>query len=299
VAPKRTDVEIAGRVLSVSNLDKVLWPKTGFTKGQMIDYYTRVAEVMVPHLKARPITLRRWPDGVEGETFFQKNAPKRRPDWIETVELGGVQYLRLDEPAALVWAANLASIEIHPGLAEAPDLDWPTALVFDLDPGPPADILTCIRVAMLLRERLEHLGLEVWPKTSGSKGLQLYMPLDRRVNFDDSKRFALALAQLLETEHSDLVVSAMDPSLRRKKVMIDWSQNSPSKTTVAVYSIRALETPSVSTPVTWDELQEAIQRNEAGLLRFSPETMLQRIEKLGDLQRPVLEVRQKLPEFRT
>jgi bifunctional non-homologous end joining protein LigD len=299
VAPKRTEVEIAGRVLSVSNLDKVLWPKTGFTKGQMIDYYARVGEVMVPHLAARPITLRRWPDGVEGQTFFQKNAPSHRPDWIDTVELGGVQYLRIDEPAALVWAANLAAIEIHPGLAQAGRLDRPAAAVFDLDPGPPADILTCATVAFLLRDCFGRLGLQAWPKTSGNKGLQLYLPLDGNADFDETKRFALALAQVLEAEHGDLVVSAMDPALRRKKVMIDWSQNTPSKTTVGVYSIRALETPSVSTPVTWDELQEALDRKDAGMLRFSPEAVLERIEKAGDLQRPVLEVSQNLPAFKT
>jgi bifunctional non-homologous end joining protein LigD len=298
VAPKRTEVEVAGRVLSVSNLDKVMWPKTGFTKGQMIDYYARVADLMVPHLKARPITLRRWPDGVEGQTFFQKNAPTHRPDWIDTVELGGVHYLRLDEPAALVWAANLAAIEIHPGLAEAPDLSLPAAVVFDLDPGPPADILTCARVAFLLRDCFDRLGLQAWPKTSGSKGLQLYVPLDGRANFDDTKRFALAVAQLLENEHRDLVVSAMDPALRRKKVMIDWSQNTPSKTTVGVYSIRALEAPSVSTPVTWEELQQAMEGDDAGGLRFSPEDVLARVKRIGDLQHPVLELRQQLPPLK-
>ena len=298
-AKARTDVEVGGRTLSVSNLDKVLWPKTGFTKGQLIDYYARVAEVMVPHLTARPITLRRWPDGIEGQTFFQKNAPKHRPDWMDTVRLGDVDYLRIDEPASLVWAANMAAIEIHPGLAQAEDLDRPTAVVFDLDPGPPADVITCARVAMLLRDCFERLHLQAWPKTSGSKGLQLYVPLGDGSRFEDTKQFALALAQVLEAEHADLVVSAMDPAKRKQKVMIDWSQNNASKTTVGVYSVRALDEPSVSTPVTWDELDDALTSEDAATLRFDPAAVIDRLDRLGDLQEPVLTTSQELPPFKT
>jgi bifunctional non-homologous end joining protein LigD len=218
---------------------------------------------------------------------------------MRAVEMGGVNYCLIEEPAALVWAANLASIEIHPGLATAPNLDVPTSVVFDLDPGPPADILTCVRVALLLKDRFDRLGLDAWPKTSGSKGLQLYVPLNTEATYDQTKDFALALAQLLENEHPDLVVSAMDPAKRSGKVMIDWSQNAPSKTTVAVYSVRARPQPSVSTPVAWPELQAALEASDASSLHFSPDQALKRLEERGDLQRPVLETQQELPAFRT
>jgi bifunctional non-homologous end joining protein LigD len=299
VATRRSEVQVGDRTLSLSNADKVLFPETGFTKGQLVDYYTRAADVMVPHLRARPITLRRWPDGVEGESFFQKHCPRHRPDWMGSVEMGGVNYCLVEEPAALVWAANLASIEIHPGLATAPALDVPTAVVFDLDPGPPADVLTCARVAFLLRERFDRLGLQVWPKTSGSKGLQLYVPLNSQATYDQTKDFALALAQLLENEHPDLVVSAMDPAKRGGKVMIDWSQNAPSKTTVSVYSVRARPQPSVSTPVTWAELEAAEKADDAASLHFSPEQVLKRLGEMGDLHQPVLDTKQQLPAFKT
>lgn len=284
--------------VQVSNRDKVFWPKSGFTKGQLVDYYEAVAGTMVPHLQARPITLRRWPDGVEGQTFFQKNAPKHRPDWIGTVRLGDVDYLRLDEPAALVWAANLAAIEIHPGLARAGDLEQPDFLVFDLDPGPPADILTCITVARLVRTRLRRAGLEAWPKTSGSKGLQLYVPV-RGAGFDQTRAFALALAQVLERDHPDLIVTAIDKAIRKDKVLIDWSQNAPSRTTVAAYSVRALDWPSVSTPVAWDELEKALDRDDPSRLRFGVDDVLARVSRHGDLFGPVLEEGQELPKFKS
>ena len=242
-----------GRDVKITNRDKPFWPG-GFTKGDLIDYYEAVATVMVPHLTGRPITLRRWPEGVERQTFFQKNAPKHRPDWMETVRLGDVDYLRIDEPAALVWAANSAAIEIHPGLARAPKLECPTALVLDLDPGEGSDILTCCRVALIIRAYLDRLGLTAWPKTSGSKGLQLYVPLNRGTTFDATRAFAESLARAAESEHPDLITSVIEKVSRRKKVLIDWAQNAPSRTTVAVYSVRAREFPSVSMPVTWDEV---------------------------------------------
>lgn len=294
----RAEVRLSGRTLSLSNLDKVLWPQTGFTKGDLIDYYARIAGAMVPHLEARPVTLRRWPDGVGAASFFQKNCPAHRPGWIGTVAMGGVEYCRIDEPAALVWAANLASIEIHPGLARAPRLDAPAAAVLDLDPGAPADVLTCARVALLLAGYLERLGLRAWPKTSGSKGLQLYLPLNRGLGYGEVKAFVHALARLVEREHPDLVVSVMDPSRRRGKVMIDWSQNTASKTTVAVYSVRALDRPSVSTPLTWDEVDDAISGG-GEQLRFSPAEVVDRVAGRGDVHRPVLEVEQELPALRT
>jgi len=290
-----TEVQVGDRTLRLSNLDKVLWPETGFTKGQLIDYYARIAEVMVPHLQQRPITLRRWPNGVEATSFFEKNCPSHRPPWVDAVPMGDVNYCLLNEPAALVWVANLAAIELHPSLATAADLESPTAVVFDLDPGAPADILTCARVALLLRPVLDRLGLQLWPKTSGSKGLQLYLPLNSGTTYAQSKPFAHAVARLFERDHPDLVVSVMERSKRKEKVLIDWSQNTASKTTVAVYSVRALPQPSVSTPVTWDELDDALTAADAARLRFDPDQVLQRVSRLGDLHAPVLEVSQELP----
>jgi bifunctional non-homologous end joining protein LigD len=280
------------RAVKVTNRDKVFWPATGFTKGHLIDYYEAVADVMVPHLEGRPITLRRWPDGVEGQTFFQKNAPKHRPDWIGTVTLGEVDYLRIDEPAALVWAANSAAIEIHPGLARAPHLDQPTALVLDLDPGEGSDVLTCRDVAVIVREYLAGSGLRAWPKTSGSKGLQLYVPLNDGSTYDMTRSFVEALARRAESDHPDLITSAIEKATRRKKVLIDWAQNAPSRTTVAVYSVRARELPSVSTPVTWGELEAAGRATD---LRFDTTAALDRVGRLGDLMAPVLTEKQTLP----
>jgi bifunctional non-homologous end joining protein LigD len=290
-----TEVTVGGHTLKLSNLDKVLWPETGFTKGQLIGYYARVAAVMVPHVRDRPITLRRWPNGVDASSFYEKNCPSHRPPWVDSVRMGDVNYCLLNEPATLVWTANLAAIELHPSLATAADLESPTAVVFDLDPGPPADVLTCARVALLVREVFERLGLRVWPKTSGSKGLQLYLPLNTGATYAATKPFAHALARLLERSHPDLVVSVMERSRRKEKVFIDWSQNTASKTTVAVYSVRALPQPSVSTPVTWDELDDALAGGDVGALRFDPDQVLDRIGRLGELQAPVLEVEQELP----
>jgi bifunctional non-homologous end joining protein LigD len=295
VAEQRVEVRVGERTLSLSNLDKILWPKSGFTKGQLIDYYSRIAPVMVPHLSRRLITLRRWPNGVDGQSFFEKNCPSHRPPWVHPVQMGDVRYCTLDEPAALVWVANLAAIELHPSLARAPDLEVPTAVVFDLDPGAPADILTCARVGFILRSALERIGLETWPKTSGSKGLQVYAPLNSGARYERVKPFAQAVAQLMERDHGDLVVSNMEKSIRKNKVLIDWSQNTASKTTVSVYSVRALERPSVSTPVTWDELDDALSSGDAARLRFGPEEVLERVDRLGDLHAPVLERRQELP----
>jgi bifunctional non-homologous end joining protein LigD len=283
------------RQVETSNRDKVFWPASGFTKGQLIDYYEAVAPVMVPHLTGRPITLRRWPNGIEGQTWFQKNAPRHRPDWIQTVTLGDVDYLRIDEPAALVWAANSAAIEIHPGLAKAPHLDEPTALVLDLDPGEGADILTCCEVAQTLRERLSAAGLEAWPKTSGSKGLQLYVPMEAGTTFEQTRFFAETLAREAEGDHGSLVTAAIDKAARRGRVLIDWAQNAPSRTTVSVYSVRAREAPTVSTPVTWDEVAGAQSVED---LWFDTGAVLERIGRLGDLMAPVLTDGQRLPAGR-
>jgi bifunctional non-homologous end joining protein LigD len=279
------------RALKFSNRDKVFWPQTGFTKGDLIAYYEAVAGFMVPHLAGRPITLRRWPDGLTGPTFFQKNAPKHRPPWMNTVRLGDVDYLRIDEPAALLWAANSAAIEIHPGLAVAPALDRPRALVLDLDPGEGTDVITCCELAQILRQHLDRVGLQAWPKTSGSKGLQLFVPVTG-ATFDDTRQFAEALAHETEAAHPDLVVSTIEKSKRRKKVLIDWAQNAPSRTTVAVYSVRAREFPSVSMPVTWEEVESA---RTAADLTFDTEAARERLRAQGDLMSPLLTERQKLP----
>ncbi len=292
--PGGAEVEIGGRTLSLSNLDKVLWPATGFTKGAMIDYYGRIAPVLVPHLAGRAITLRRWPNGVEAASWFEKNCPSHRPPWLQTVDMGGVGYCLLDEPAAVVWTANLAAVELHPTLAAAPDLERPTFVVFDLDPGPPADIVTCARLALVIKELLDRLGLRAWAKTSGSKGLQLYVPTGRQ-GYPETRGFAQGVALLLERTHPDLVVSTQDKAARGGKVLIDWSQNVASKTTVAVYSLRAREAPGVSTPVTWEEVADAAERSDGAGLRFSPDDVLRRVDQRGDLMAPVLQVTQEVP----
>jgi bifunctional non-homologous end joining protein LigD len=299
--PERHAVRVDGHELSLSNLDKVLYPKVGFTKAEVIDYYTRIGPVMAPHLAGRPITLKRYPNGVEGQSFYEKNCPSHRPDWVDTVEMGGgrrgqvVRYCLLDSVAHLVWTANLAALELHPGLASAPDLGRPRCVVFDLDPGPPADVITCAEVGLMLSEVLDHLGLVAYAKTSGSKGLQVYVPLNTPCTFDDTRDFALALGQMLERDHPDLVLTNMNPSLRPGKVFVDWSQNVASKTTVAVYSLRARERPTVSTPVTWAEVKAASSTGDASLLTFEAGQVLERVAAQGDLFEPVLTLEQRVP----
>ncbi len=291
-------VDVGGRSLTLSNLDKPLWPEAGFTKGQMIDYYARVAPILLPHLAGRPTTLRRFPNGVGATSFFEKNCPSHRPDWMQTVGMGDVHYCLVDEAAALVWLANLAAIELHPTLARQPDLEQPTTVVFDLDPGAPADVVTCARVALLLRQTLASVGLDAWVKTSGSKGLQLYVPLNGAVTYRSTKPWSQALAQVLEQNHGDLIVTTQDKARRRGKVLIDWSQNTASKTTVGVYSLRARPRPTVSTPVTWDEVYDAASAGDPGRLVFEAGEVLARIDRHGDLMAPVLEVTQELPGWR-
>ena len=294
---KSSRVEVGGRELEVSNLDKVLWPAAGTTKGEMLKYYARIAPAMVPHLAGRAITLKRYPDGVDGISFFEKNCPSFRPPWMSTVTMGDVNYCLVEEPATVVWLANLAAIELHPTLAAKPDLGSPTAVVFDLDPGAPADVTTCAQVALLIRELLAQLRLGSWVKTSGSKGLQLYVPLNSGATYARSAPFAKAVAQLLEKRHPELVVSYQLRTARAGKVLIDWSQNTESKTTVGVYSLRARPEPTVSTPVTWDELDDALSAAEPGRLCFEWEEVLQRVERHGDLMADVLTLEQELPEL--
>ena len=296
-------VEIEGKQLKLTNLDKVLYPAAGFTKGQVIDYYARIAPVLVPHLKNKPLTLKRYPNGVNEPPFFEKNATKHRPDWVKTAPIWSegnqrdVNYILCNDLATLVWVANLAAIELHPSLSLAQEIMCPRSLVFDLDPGPPANIVQCCQVAMWLRTIFEHFNLESFPKTSGSKGLQIYVPLNTKTSYDETKPLAHALARLLENEHRDLVVSDMKKAIRTNKVFVDWSQNDEHKTTISVYALRARERPTVSTPVTWDEVANALKKKDASLLVFESQQVLDRVDEMGDLFAPLLSLKQKLPKL--
>jgi len=307
MAPTRTGVEVGGRHLVLSNLDKVLYPGSGFTKGEVIDYYARVAQVMLPHLVGRPATRKRYPDGVGSAEFFEKNAPRHTPDWVRTVTIDSpgstknretIDYIVVDDLPTLVWLANLAALELHVPQWRVADDGAPLEadlVVIDLDPGPPATVVECCQVAQLVRETLatrEWGGLEVWAKTSGSKGLQLYVPISA-TPAERSSAFAKLLAQYLEREHPDLVVSRMTKALRPGKVLLDWSQNNAAKTTVAAYSLRAREQPSVSTPVSWDEVAGC---RGADQLTFLAMDVLERVERHGDLLSPLGSVRQRLPQ---
>lgn len=295
-------VEIQGRDLKITNLEKVLYPAAGFTKKDVIDYYARIAPAMIPHLAGRALTRKRYPDGVDGEPFFEKNAPMHKPDWVKVAPIWSgrnrrtINYILADDLATLVWLANLAALELHPSLALAEDITCPTEMVFDLDPGPPANIVQCCQVGLWLREIFDHFGLQSFPKTSGSKGLQIYVPLNTLTTYDATKLFSHALAQLLEHEHKDLVLSEMSKQARTGKVFVDWSQNDEHKTTIAVYSLRARERPTVSTPVSWGEVEKALKKKDASLLVFEAAQVIARVEKLGDLFEPMLELKQKLPD---
>jgi bifunctional non-homologous end joining protein LigD len=298
--PKKSQLDIDGRTLNVTNLDKVLYPETGFTKGDLINYYIRVSPVLLPHLKDRPITLKRYPDGVEGPYFYEKKCPSHRPPWVKTTRVaksegGEINYCVLNDLPTLVWAANLADLELHTFLHKAPAIARPTALAFDLDPGPPADIVTCCEVGQWLKATFDALGMECFAKTSGSKGLQVYVPLNTPVTYKRTKAFAHALAEFLERQFPETVVSKMQKSLRIGKVLVDWSQNDDHKTTVNVYSLRAKQRPTVSTPVTWDEVARTLKKGDSALLTFEFEEIIRRIAQRHDLFAPVIELKQKLP----
>ena len=304
MAAKAREVEVDGRELKLTNLDKVLYPKVGFTKGEMIDYYARIADAMVPHLAGRAVTLRRFPEGVDNTeaAFFEKRCPKHRPKWVKTATVtagphaGKIDFCVCNDRPTLIWMAQLATIELHPSLSVARRPAQPTVLAFDLDPGPPANVVDCCRIALQLREMFGHFDLQIFPKTTGSKGLQVYLPLNTKSHYDETKPFARALAQLLEKQ-TGKVVSKMSKEIRKGKVFVDWSQNHPRKTTVAVYSVRARERPTVSTPVSWDEVERCAKKADADLLVFETSDVLKRVEKHGDLFAPVLELEQKLPSF--
>jgi len=298
--PASASVTVGGRELKLSNLRKLLYPQTGFSKRDVIDYYAAIAPVLIGHLQDRPLTVKRWPDGVEGKAFFQKQAPAHRPDWVQTVtvpaERKPIDYLLAQDLPTVVWLANLAALELHTPLARAGALERPTTLVFDLDPGAPATIVECCEVGLALQGMFESLGLQCFAKTSGKKGLQLYLPLNSRdVSFDQSKAFAKAVAELLESADPDLVVSRMTKARRTGKVLIDWSQNDHRKTTVCAYSLRARERPTVSTPVNWEEVRATLDSRDPGALAFEAGEVLERVAERGDLFAPVLSLVQELP----
>jgi len=306
-------VEVDGRELKLTNLDKVLYPKAGFSKGEIVDYYAKVAPAIVPHLAGRALTLRRFPEGVDDTeaAFFEKRCPKHRPDWVKTATVeagpraGDIDFCVCEDRPTLVWMAQLAAIELHPSLSLAKAPDRPTVLAFDLDPGAPADILDCCRVGLRLRELFDHFEIQSFAKTSGSKGLQVYVPLNvDAVTYEaggaagqGTKPFARAIAQLLEKQTPKEVVSKMKKVERKGKVFVDWSQNHRRKTTIAVYSLRAREHPTVSTPVTWPEVEGALERNDPNCLTFETGDVLRRVEEHGDLFAPALELKQELPEL--
>jgi bifunctional non-homologous end joining protein LigD len=305
VSPAResaVEVRVGERTLRLTNLDKVYWPEAGFTKGQMIDYYTRISPALVPHLRDRPLTLKRYPEGVGGEMFYEKNCPGHRPEWIETAKVwsgGNNRYMYfcvVQDVASLVWVAQLGTIELHTSLSLRDPIERPGALVFDLDPGPPATIVECCEVAFWLREWFSDHGMQAFCKTSGSKGLQMYVPLNTDgVDYAQTKTISRGLAQKLEREHPKQVVHVQRKTLREGKVLIDWSQNDENKTTVSVYALRARARPTVSTPVTWDEVQACMDSGDPSHLVFDSDAVLERFQEHGDLFEAVLTLKQELP----
>jgi bifunctional non-homologous end joining protein LigD len=298
-------MEVEGRELKLSNLDKVLYPRAGFTKGDVIDFYRQIAPVLLPHLEGRPLTLKRYPNGVEGQFFYEKNCPSHRPDWVRTVEVQmsskKIRFCLCEDLPTLMWLANLADLELHTSLSLAAEPLRPTILAFDLDPGEPATIVECCRVGLWLQGMFERLGLQCFAKTSGSKGLQVYVPLNAdEADYESArgtKTFAKAVAELLEQSEPGLVVSRMTKALRPGKVLVDWSQNDDAKTTVNAYSLRAKDRPTVSTPVTWDEVRACHEAGDPGRLVFEAHEVLDRVARDGDLFAPVLSLAQELPKL--
>src|ERR671933_1036496 len=293
-------LEVGGRRLTIRNLDRVVFPRAGTTKGELLDYYVRVGEAMLPHLRERLLHMHRYPEGVTGPRFWQKGCPEHRPEWMPIAPVwsrdkgGTIDYCVVNELAALLWAVNIGSIELHTSLHRRDELDRPTAIAFDLDPGPGAGLLECAEVALRVRALLGELGLHGWPKTSGGKGLQVYVPLDGEATYTETKPVARTVAEILEAQTPDRVVSRMARSLRAGKVLVDWSQNTEHKSTVCAYSVRAKERPTVSTPLRWDEVEAAVDRGDAGTLVFEMGAVLERVRRHGDLFAPVLSERQAL-----
>ncbi len=303
MARSNQQVTVDRRRIAVSNLDKVLYPGEKFTKAKVIDYYVQISKYLLPHLRNRPVTLKRFPDGVFGEAFYEKDAPAFTPAWVKTVAVPrretadrDIRYIMISDRPTLIWSANLANLEIHPFLHRASRLNRPTSMVFDCDPGEGANILNCARVALVLRDVLAELDLDSYVKVSGSKGLQVYVPLNSPITYEETQPLAKALAELLAQREPKLIVSEMPKRLRTKKAFIDWSQNAEHKTTVGVYSLRAkTHRPYVSLPVQWEELDAALKAKDVKALFFTPRQALDRVEALGDLFRPVLNQVQRLP----
>ena len=295
------DVVVDGRRVRLTNLDKVFYPKVGFTKAHVLDYYRKVSPALLPHLKGRALTLKRYPDGVEGSFFYEKSCPTHRPDWVRTAPIWSegrgedIDFCVIDDLSSLMWAVNLADLELHTYLARAEAPNEPTAMVFDLDPGPGTDLVDCARVGIRLRDLLKSFGLESYPKTSGSKGMQVYVPFNVPTTFEQTKPLARAMGEILERETPRSITTNMSKAERKNRVFIDWSQNDDHKTTVCAYSLRAKEEPTVSTPLLWSEVDEAASAKDAGALRFLPEAVLARVESRGDLFDDVLTKRQSVP----
>src|SRR5215207_2235593 len=294
-------VEVDGRPLKLTNLDKLMYPQAGFTKAAVLDYYARIAPTLLPHLRGRPMTLKRYPDGVEGPHFYDKHCAGR-PDWLPTAPMWSdrkgedITFCRIDDTASLIWSVNHGNLEMHPLLSIAPDFDTPTTLAFDLDPGEPAGPLEAAEIALLLRDMLAGVGLQTWAKSSGSRGVQVYAPLNSAASFDAAKQFARSVAEVMASRMADRVVARMEKRLRAGKVLVDWSQNDRHKSTVAAYSLRAkLERPTVSIPLSWTELQAAVDRGAARELLVGPDDALDRVRDQGDLFAPVLSTVQRLP----
>lgn len=284
----------------LSNPDKVLYPSAGFTKADVADYLVRISPVLLPHLRGYPLSLKRYPNGVNGPFFFEKRCPPSRPDFVATRAVpsksrGMIDFCLADNVQTLLWLANLACLELHTYLARAARPDTPTRLVFDLDPGAPAALPECARVALTLRDALDGFKLQSFAKTSGGKGLHVYVPINSPVGFDETKLFAHAVAGVMQRKMPRLVTSVMAKKERPGKVFIDWSQNDRGKTTVCAYSLRAQAVPSVSTPVTWDEVAAFAKSSSAKADRFQAHDVLRRVEKHGDPFAPVLTLKQKLP----
>jgi bifunctional non-homologous end joining protein LigD len=305
--PKKRDQEVTvgRRKLKLTNLDKVLYPKAKTTKAEVIDYYARIADAILPHLRGRPLTLRRFPEGVGNPraSFFEKNCPKHRPEWVKTTPIyvdrraGEIDFCLCENRPTLIWMAQLAALELHPSLSKATRMEQPTVLAFDLDPGAPAGLVDCCKIALRVREIFSAFDLESFPKVSGGKGLQVYVPLNTKVSYEQTGPFAKAVAQLLETQTPKEVVSKMAKVERRGKVFVDWSQNHQKKTTIGVYSLRARELPTASIPLRWREVERAAKRGEAEKLRFEIPDAIERFEKEGDLFEPVLNLKQRLPDI--
>ena len=299
----RTFIEMAGKRLSLSNLEKEFYPSCGFTKAHVLEYYRRVAPFIIPHLKNRALTLKRYPEGVEKDFFFEKRCPSHRPAWVKTAEIPqddgeGMTVCLVNDLETLIWAENLASVELHVPLARANSPETPDSMVFDLDPGDHATILECARVALILRDLLSRMGLASYLKTSGKKGLHVYVPLNRKeATFEDTKIFSKAVAGTMQKHYPDLVTARMAKKEREAKVFINWSQNDASKTMICVYSLRAREKPIVSFPLEWRDLENPAGDGDPERLKVMHSEAVSRAEKKGDLFREVLTKEQKLPHL--